>query len=255
MTIDVGTEIGRVALFLGVPFLILIFVMQYKWAKTCEANIRVLVAHKSGAGSFQFAPKDGGSISITNPTDGTIRVWAVNELATIDVPYPGVGFLPKWMQKSIRLAVVNEGDWEPMLNRSPHRENIASPDIAMYLKSLSERIKNEDVKEEISGILSKISTSPTREMIADPSTLGNLMQSSVMKALATVSNDLMEALKSVNAKLGKMMNFNPMIMYIGLGIVAILVAVMIFKVLPMVSEFEELTAKLDAISRSLGIAQ
>lgn len=253
MTVDLLPSLGRAIAFLGIPFIILIFVMQYKWAKTCANNIRVLVAMKSGGGKFELAPKNGGSVEIKNPVDGTVRVWPVNELATIDVLYPGVGFVPSWMQKTIRLAIVNEGDWEPMLNRSPHRENIASPDVAEFLKSLSERSTNPKIKAEIDGVVGRLCTGATREMIADPSILGNLMQSSIMKALATVSNDLMEVLKSVNAKLSKFQGANPTVVYIGLGLIIIVLCVVTFQVIPMKEELSKMSTDLILIKQSLGI--
>jgi hypothetical protein len=206
----------------------------------------VLVAEKGGGGQWMLAPKEGGSVTIKNPELGTIRVWAVNELATIDVPYPGVGFVPTWMQKSIRLAIVSEGDWEPLLNRSPHRARVMSPDMVSMMKEIADGCKDQKVRDRILDEIQNISTSPSREMIADPSTLGNLMQSSVMKALATVSNDLMDILKQVSAKIGKVQSASPTIVYIGLGLIVILTVVALFKILPMAED-------LLAIKQSLGI--
>ncbi len=111
MEIDIAS-FGRAALFLGIPFVLLVFFMQWRWAQDCDRNIRVLVAQKGGGGSWELAPKEGGQISIRNPVTNEVRTWPVNELATIDVLYPGVGFVPSWMQKTIRMAIVNEGDWD-----------------------------------------------------------------------------------------------------------------------------------------------
>ena len=113
---DILPSLGRAGLYMGIPFVLMIFWFQWKWAKDCNKYIRVLVAQKSGGGAYKLAPKEGGEISITNPADGSTRTWPVNELATIEVPYPGVGFVPAFMQKTIRMAIVSEGDWEPMLN-------------------------------------------------------------------------------------------------------------------------------------------
>lgn len=253
MTVDLLPSLGRAAAFLGIPFIIAVFIMQWQWARTCSKNIRVLVAQKSGGGKFELAPKDGGSITIKNPVDGTTRVWPVNELATIDVLYPGVGFVPAFMQKTIRMAIVNEGDWEPMLNRSPHRKNIASPDVVEFMQSVAQRTKDIKLKTEIEAIVNTLETGSTREMIADPSILGNLMQSSIMKALATVSNDLMDVLKSVNAKLGKVQGANPMVVYIGLGLIVIVLCVLAFKTLPMAEELTRVQTDLALIKQSLGI--
>ena len=246
MTVDLLPSLGRAFLFLGVPFIISIFIMQWKWAKVCSENIRVLVAQQGGGGAWMLAPKEGGSVTITNTKEDTVRTWPINELATIDILYPGVGFVPSFMQKTIRLAIVNEGDWEPMLNRSPHREKIASPDIIEFMLDIAERCGDDAMQAEIENIVDGLATGPTREMIADPSVLGNLMRSSVMKALATVSNDLMDILKSLNAKLGKVVGPNPTVVYIGLGLIAILT---IYAVFQMVG----LTNDLDLIKQSLGI--
>jgi len=235
MTIELLPALGRAALFLGVPFLIGIFVLQWKWAKTCNENIRVLVAQQSGGGAWLLAPKDGGSVTITNPKDDSVRTWPVNELATIDILYPGVGFVPAFMQKTIRMAIVNEGDWEPMLNRSPHREKIASPDVVQFLQDLGKTSEGAR-KEKIDKMVAGLATGPTREMIANPAVLGDLMRSSVMKALATVSNDFMDILKSVNTKLGKVLGPNPTVVYIGLGLILILMGFTLYKVMPLVED-------------------
>ena len=254
VTMDLAGSLGRAALFIGIPFLILIFIMQWRWAKVCAHNIRILVVQKSGGGRWELAPKEGGSISIRNPVDDSIRIWPINELSTIDVLYPGVGWMPEFLQKQIRLAIVNEGDWEPMLNRSPHRENILSPDVAIFLKrALKEgKITDPSIKMGLEKILSKASTGPSREMIADPAILGSLMQSSVMKALATVSNDFLDVMKALNAKMGKVIGPNPIVVYIGLGLLVILQVFTMFKVLPMA---DTTTHDLGLIKQSLGIVE
>jgi len=248
MTIDLFPALGRALLYLGVPAFIGIFVAQWRWAKTCNENIRVLVAEKSGGGAFKLAPKEGGTVTITNPKDESTRTWPVNELATIDVLYPGVGFVPAFMQKTIRMAIVNEGDWEPMLNRSPHRENIASPDVIEFILKLKNEMGNKVAKDNIDKFVNTLATGPTREMIADPAVLGNLMRSSIMKALATVSNDFMDVLKSVNTKLGRVTGLNPTIVYAGLGLLLIMMGYLIYSLIP---AFETL----DILRQSLGIVK
>ena len=246
----------HIGLYLFVVFVLMVVYYEWKWAKTCKNNIQVLVAQAGGGGDFFLAPKAGGSVTIKNPHTDEERVWAVNELATIEVPYPGVGFIPAFLQKTIRLAIVNEGDWEPMLNRSPHREKIASPDVVEFLQSLAEDTEDAKKKAVITKMVKGLATGPTREMIANPATLGDLMRSSVMKALATVSTDLVDLLKSVNAKLGKVVGPNPMIVYIGLGLVIILLAFTLFQIMPIVSsigDLGELSDKLDTIMKALGV--
>ena len=247
----------HIALYLFVVFVIMVVFYQWKWAKTCKNNIQVLVAQQGGGGDFFLAPKAGGQVTITNQQIDEARTWPVNELATIEVPYPGVGFVPAFLQKTIRLAIVNEGDWEPMLNRSPHREKIASPDVVEFLQALAEDTENPKRKATILKMVKGLSTGPTREMIADPAILGNLMRSSVMKALATVSTDLVEQLKAVNAKLGKAGGLNPRIVYIGLGLITVLLAFTLYQIMPIVSSIGDLgglSDKLDAIMKALGVA-
>lgn len=229
MNIEIAS-LGRALLFLGVPFVFLVAYLQYKWAKVCRDNIRVLVVQSSGGGRWDLAPKQGGEVTIINPETNDARTWPVNELATIDVLYPGVGFLPEWMQKTIRLAIVNEGDWEPMLNRSPHRRKIASPDVMAYLKSLAEQA-DDKLRAEIELYVGELSTGPTREMIADPAILGNLMRSQVLKTLATVSNDLMESLKQIKTQLARLGGLNGMVIYILLGVILVVNCVLLWKVL------------------------
>jgi len=246
----------HIGLYLFVVFVVMVVYYEWKWAKTCKNNIQVLVAQQGGGGDFFLAPKAGGQVTIKNSQTDEERTWALNELATIEVPYPGVGFVPAFLQKTIRLAIVNEGDWEPMLNRSPHREKIASPDVVEFLQALAEDTEDAKKKAVITKMVKGLATGPTREMIANPATLGDLMRSSVMKALATVSTDLVDLLKDVNAKLGKVVGPNPMIVYIGLGLVIILLAFTLFQIMPIVSsigDLGELSDKLDTIMKALGV--
>lgn len=260
MDINIGAEIGRVALYLGVPSLIMVFFLQWRWSKTCERNIRVLVAQSGGGGVWKLAPKEGGEVEIYNPSTDTARTWPVNELATISLPYPGIGFLPTWMQKEIRVAIVNEGDWEPVLNRSPHRKRIASPDVVQFMQSAMEYLRdnypaNEDLQAlqaQIDECLGEVSTGPTREMIADPAMLGNLMRSTVMRALASVSNDLMDTLKTINTKLGRMVGMSPTIQYVLFGLVIILVGFTLFQVVQ-APDVSGMANDIEAIKGSLGI--
>lgn len=223
--IDVAS-IGRALLFLGIPFILMVFFLQWKWAKTCDKYMEVLVAQMGGGGKFMLAPKEGGQVTIINPITGEGRTWPVNELATIDVTYPGVGFVPKFLQKKIRLAILNEGDWEPMLNRSPHRRKVASPDVMEFIRNMVG--DNSELKAKVEEFLNGVSTGSTREMIADPATLYNLQRSSVMQALATVSNDLIDTLKDVNTKLARFTGMRGVYIYIGLGVLAIMLGFAIF---------------------------
>jgi len=249
MDINWGSGLATAGLFLGIPAILLIFFAQWQWAKTCEKNIRVLVAQKTGGGRFFNAPKAGGDVTIKNTETGDVRAWPINELATIEVPYPGVGWVPKFLQKTIRLAIVNEGDWEPMLNRSPHQQRVASPDVIEFMQSIAK--KSPELEPIISKYLSKVSSGSTREMIADPAILGALKQSTVMKALAQVSDELVEAIKSLRAQLTRVGGLNPMLVYIvliaavGVGIAGL--------VLTIKGGGADMMSKIDAIYKALGI--
>lgn len=243
MEIDLAS-FGRAILFLGIPFVLLVFYLQWRWAKTCDANIQVLIAKLGGGGKFELAPREGGQVSIYNPYTDEARTWPVNELATIDVTYPGVGFVPKFLQKTIRLAVVNEGDWEPMLNRSPHRQKIASPDVVKFLLEIAD--KNPKLRSIIKEFTDDLSTGPTREMVADPATLGSLIRNSVLRALASVSNELMDTLKNINTRLARFAGLNGTVIYIGLGLTAILAAFLVYQTMQIIN-------LLDAIHKTLGI--
>lgn len=238
---------GRAFLFLGIGFLLMVFYLQWHWANTCKNNVRLLIIKKSGGGEWGLAPKEGGEVTINNQDTGMSYTWPVNELATADILYPGVGFIPAFMQKSIRLVIVNEGDWEPMLNRSPHRQKIASPDVIEFMLAISK--KYPALKTVIENYTGELSTGPTREMIADPAVLGNLKQTQVLKALASVGNDLMDVLRNINTKLSRFITINPLVVYIGLGLIVILVGFLAIKVMGM-SGLED---KIDQISNALGI--
>ena len=237
MEVDLFPALGRALLYMGIAFILMVLYMQWRWARICRDYIRVLVAQKGGGGSWQLAPKEGGEITITDDKTGITRTWPVNELATIDILYPGVGFVPAFMQRTIRLAIINEGDWEPMLNRSPHRERVASPDVIERLRLLAKN-SNEEAKKEIEEYISTLSTGPTREMIADPAVLGGLMKSSVFKALATVSNDFTEAMRTLTNKLNKAAGPRPMVVYLGLALIVVLVAFLIYQQLITAGDIE-----------------
>ncbi len=242
--------------YLVVPMLIFGIYEMWHWSKDTEKYVKVWLATKTGGSKTFLAPREGGSVTIDNPETGDVRTWPVNELATIDTLYPGVGFLPKFMQKNIRTIFFSEGDWEPVLNRSPHGKRIASPDVIEFMKQLGE--KNATIKKMVEAYLEEgISTGPTREMVADPATLGSLFRNAVLKALASVSNDLLETLKSINQRLTKIMGPNPMIVYIGLGLILIVSIFGVYQLMQLAPQLEsntDMIQKIDAIYKSLGLA-
>lgn len=236
--------------YLGTLFVMMVVFYQWKWSKTCKDNIQVLVAQQGGGGDFQLAPKNGGEVTIKNPHTGTSRTWAVNELATIDVLYPGVGFVPNFLQKSIRMAIVSEGDWEPLLNRSPHLKKVASPDMVLAVQKIIDSFTDEKdtvIKEKLEAILEGVSTAPTREMIASPAVLGNLMNEKITEAVITVNKEVVDAISNVVNKFKAMVN--PWVVYIGLGLILILCAYIAYQG----ASIQTLTEDLELIKQSLGI--
>lgn len=256
-------SVGRAFIYLGIPFVLMIFYFQWRWARVCDKNIQLLVVEQGGGGSFQLAPKTGGSVAIKNPTTGIVRVWAINELSTIDVLYPGVGFVPGFMQKQIRMAIVNEGDWEPLLNRSPHMQKVASPDIVKGLEAIVKRLEKKAdgvAKDEtadsktvksITELLDGISTAPTREMIASPAVLGNLITERITELAVTVAKDIMNPLAEAIKKMGRQVN--PLVVYIGLGLIVIMLAFMIYTLLPVLESMEGMVEGMDIIKQALGV--
>jgi len=240
----------RAGLYLGVPFVLLVFYFQWRWARVCTKNIQLLVVEQGGGGSFQLAPKTGGSVAIKNLTTGITRVWAINELSTIDVLYPGVGFVPGFMQKQIRMAIVNEGDWEPLLNRSPHMRNIASPDMVKELQKIAE-VAGGGTKKSITALLEGVSTSPTREMIASPAVLGNLVTERITELAVTVAKDIMNPLADAIKKMGRQVN--PLVVYIGLGLIVVMLGFMIYTLLPVLEGMEGMVDGMNIIKQALGV--
>ena len=240
----------HIILYLFVIFVAMVVYYQWRWSGICKKNIQVLVAQSGGGGDFVLSPKVGGQVAIKNPGSDTVRMWPINELATIEVPYPGVGFVPGFLQKTIRLAIVNEGDWEPMLNRSRHYERVASPDV---VESLTEIAVDCDTKmrNRIVKYIDKLSTSPTREMIASPAVLGNLMHEKITEAVITVNKEMLDSVAVLVRRLSKMVT--PIMFYIGIGALLVCIVVMAFQVIPAIGIIQGMGEKIDAIQRSLGI--
>lgn len=238
--------------YLGTILVLLISFLQWKWSKTCQNNILILVSEQGGGGKWTLAPKEGGSVTIKNPDTGVGNTWPLNELATIDVLYPGVGFIPEFAQKTIRLAIVSEGDYEPLLNRSPHGRKVASPDIVAELTKIAEGLAEGDVKNRLSDMLVGVSTAPTRDMIGSPAVLYNVIHEGVSRLAVTLDKGITETLEKAMKRLGQ--SVNPTIMYIGMGlIVALLVATLYFVVGMTSMDVGTLGADVQAIKQALGV--
>ena len=195
-------------LYLGTLFVAMVVYYQWKWTKIVKTSMLILIKKASGRGDYQLVPQSGNSITLKNPKDNTSRMWVINELATIEVPYPGVGFIPLFLQKQIRMTIVDEEDWEPMLNRSPNHE-----------------------------------------MIASPAVLGNLMHEKITEAVITVNKEMLDSISGLVKKLNKLVN--PTVVYIGLGLIIILLAYMIFKQSP--EDISTMAQDIMQIKQSLGL--
>ena len=219
MTIDVGQGLLNALLFMGPLAVVGGLVAMWLWDRTCRRKIKVLLVKTAGGTATYYVDKEGDTITLENPSTKWTGTWPISSLATIPQPYPDLaGLLPQFLQREIQVAIIVEGDWEPLLNRSPHRDNVISPNVAESLKATLEWLPDTEegkkLGSKITGILDNIATGPTRELIASPSLFGSVKMTSVMKALATVGDDLMEMMKGLRTQLLRVAGLNPTYVYI-----------------------------------------
>jgi hypothetical protein len=238
-------------LYLGSLFVGMIFYYQWKWAQVCKHSVLVLIQKCDGHGDFELAPQEGGSVSIRNHSSNATRLWPINELATIDVPYPGVGFIPAFLQKQIRMVIVSEEDWEPMTNRSPNMQNTASPDVIDILKDISERIKDEKISSFLTKYVSGLKSASTKEMIASPAVLGNLMHEKITEAVITVNKEMLDSLAGLTRRFKGIIS--PTAFYVCMGILAIISVFSVYEGLQMASKLDSTMAEIKWIEQSLNI--
>src|SRR3990170_3568528 len=208
-------------LYLGIMTIPAGVYLQYKWYKDALLNVRVLVKGATGDGTFYLVPKSGNSITLQRPGSDTSMMWPISELATVSVPYPGVGFLPDFMQTRIQMCQVDETDWEPMLNRGPYQVKIMSPDMKAAIQDLADNVADEDLKADLEDILAGVTCGQTREMIASPSFLHNLVNEKISQVAITVYKDVIDPLKAVIKQMGQLLT--PNTFYVGLAALALVV--------------------------------
>ncbi len=235
-------------LYLFVVLVVMTSWSQWKWANVCKHNVQVLVVRSDGHGDFELAPQSGGCVSLLNKEAGTARLWPINELSTIDVPYPGIGFIPAFMQKQIRMVVVDEKDWEPLINRGPCLSMVASPDVKERLTILRDATSDQGLARALDELIGDVATAPTREMIANPAVLGNLMVEKITEAVLTVNKEVIDSLSSVTRQLGKLVS--PTQLYLVGGAILAVLLFLIWQVVPMIGEMAE---QVDAMSKQIGI--
>ncbi len=234
MTIDVGGGLLNALIFMGPIAIIGGLVAMYFWERTARLKVKVILVKTAGGTDVHYADKEGDSITLSNPKTGWSGTWPISDLATIPLPYPDLaGLLPRFLQREIQTAIFVEGDLEPLLNRSAHRYNVASPNVANALQEALEilpRDNEEGVKlaAQIEHILANTATGPTRELVASPDWVGALRKSTALKALASVSDDLMEALKQIRNQLARFAGLNSTYVYIGLVLIVILMGVNLY---------------------------
>lgn len=234
MTIDVGGGLLNALLFMGPMAIIGSLVAMYFWERTCRTKIKVILVKTAGGTVVHYEDKEGNSVTLSNPKTGWSGTWPISDLATIPLPYPDLsGLLPRFLQREIQTAIFLEGDLEPIMNRSAHRHNIASPNVVNALQealNLLPKDSNDAVKlsAQIEHILANTVTGPTRELVASPDWVGALRKSTALKALASVSDDLMEALKQIRNQLARFAGLNSTYVYIGLALAIILLGVNLY---------------------------
>jgi len=233
MTIDVGSGLLNALLFMGPMAVVGGLVAMYFWWRTCQRKVKVILVKTAGGTDVRYADKEGNSVTLSNPKTGWSGTWPVSDLATIPLPYPDLaGLLPQFLQREIQTAIFIEGDLEPLLNRSAHRYNIASPNVANALKEaldmMPDTAEGSELATQIESILANTATGPTRELVASPDWVGSLRKSTALKALASVSDDLMEALKQIRNQLARFSGLNSTYVYIGLVLIIILLGVNLY---------------------------
>jgi hypothetical protein len=233
MTIDVGSGLLNALIFMGPMAVISGLIAMYLWERTCRLKIKVILVKAAGGTDVHYADKEGDSVTLKNPKTGWSGTWPISDLATIPLPYPDLaGLLPRFLQREIQTAIFVEGDLEPLLNRSAHRENVASPNVVNALQEALEMLPDTSeggqLAAQIQNVLDHTATSPTRELVASPDWLGSLRKSTALKALASVSDDLMEALKQIRNQLARFSGLNSTYVYIGLALIVILLGVNLY---------------------------
>lgn len=240
--------------FMFIMYLVIIVVAmvvfyQWRWSRLCANNVKVLLVQPDGSTDTEYVPKTGNYVALKVPDSDSIRMWPINKLATVEVMYPGDGFVPGFLQKKIKMAVVDAEDWEPMLNRGSYSHRVASPDVVALIRDLAEDFP--DAREDLETLANSLSTAPTRDMVASPAVLGNIMKEKVSEMAVTISKETFDRLEQVTRKLDK--QINPIIFYVGMGAVVILMVIILVNVLPTLSSFSSMASGIDAIKRALGI--
>jgi len=236
-------------LYLVLIFVALIIYYQWQWSKRCATSVRVLVVQPDGDTKTEYAPKSGNYVALRVPESNSVRLWPINKMSSVEMLYPGDGFIPTFLQKKIKTVIVDSEDWEPMLNRGSYAHNVASPDVVATIRDLADDYP--DAKSDLMELADSLSTAPTRDMVASPAVLGNIMKEKVSELAVTISRETFDKMEGFTRKLDRLPN--PLIIYVGLGAIAIMLAIVLVNLMPAMSAVSELKAALTAIKVALGI--
>lgn len=241
-------------IYLFIIFVLMILYYQWSWAKKCNNNVKVLVVKPDGTTDTEYAPKQGGYVALKAADSNTTRLWPINKFSTIEESYPGDGFIPKFLQKKIKTVIVTEEDWEPLLNRGSYTENVASPDVVHLLRQLA--CEHADAAGDLTDLADSLSTAPTRDQVASPAVLGNIMKEKVSELAVTISKDTFDKLEAITSKLANVPN--ALITYLGMGLIIILLVIVVVKVVPGNKSEQNITNisnGIQSIESALGIQQ
>jgi hypothetical protein len=233
-------------LYMILIFGIMVIYYQWQWTKRCTRDVRVLVVQPDGSTETEYAPKAGNYVSLKIPESNSVRLWPINKLSSVEMLYPGDGFIPKFLQKKIKTVIVDAEDWEPLLNRGSYAHNVASPDVVRVIRDLADDCP--DVAGDLNELADGLSTTPTRDLVASPAVLGNIMKEKVSELALTISRDTYDKMEGLSRKLDKVPN--SLVLYIGL---AAAVGVSVFVLISQLTSLAALQADIDLIKGTLGV--
>ena len=240
--------------YLGVPLLLFIVYSIWKWDKDCKENVMVLAVNPDGSTNHKLVPKEGNTVTLKNPNkkEATGRVWPINKLSTIDVSYPGLAFIPAFLQRKIKEVIVDAEDWEPLLNRGSYNENVASPDVIDFIRNMAvSETLGVDTQKKLKAFADSLNAAPTRQMVASPAFLYNLINEKITEAVITVNKEMMDRMDAI---LKKMSNYlTPVHFWIGIGVVGILTGFIAYTVMNQANTIADLQSDINLIKTSLGV--
>lgn len=233
-------------LYMVLIFGFMVVYYQWQWTKRCTRDVRVLVVQPDGSTDTEYAPKTGNYVALKIPESNSVRLWPINKLSSVEVLYPGDGFIPRFLQKKIKMVVVDAADWEPLLNRGSYAHDVASPDIVQAIRDLADDYP--DAASDLNELADGLFTTPTRDLVASPAVLGNIMKEKVSELALTISRDTYDKMEGLSRKLDKVPN--SVILYIGL---AAAVGISVFVLINQMTSLATMQADLDAIKGTLGV--